>query len=129
VHGSRISKNRAKYRFSAGRESGPVSDGPLRVTTTTLLIKTQRDQISLELPRPIIERLDEVLKRALTDAGHGQVPRHLLVGALLFSAAADGDVLYDLIKAYRNATVGDALPATAEVLDLPRRRVGRPRHT
>lgn len=71
-------------------------------------IVTSRDkQVGLRLPLAIDQRLDALLARAV-EAGERTTRRELLA-AIVLAVESSGEDLGQMLRAYRRATVGDAL--------------------
>lgn len=85
---------------------------------------------AIQWPLPIDHRL-EMLVEAATEAGEN-TSRKELAAAIMFNAPTDGEELAAILRQYRTATAGDALPwfASEEVVELPRHKPGpRPRRS
>lgn len=93
------------------------------------LSRCERQQISLEIPGPLNERLDELVR--LADDEGSETNRRELVSAILLDAPSSQKALARLVRRYRTALVRDAaLPGLpiADLIELKPRRPGpRPR--
>jgi hypothetical protein len=103
-------------------------NAPTSMRAEDLLRAQKKKSIPLSLPPAIIKRLDDRLIGALETAGHGLIARHEIIGALLLDVDLDVERVYELVRGYRTATVGQALPGEeAEVIDISTRSAGRPK--
>lgn len=75
-------------------------------------LDSSRDrQMSFRLPLALDQRLDALVQRAVNEGE--RTNRRELLAALVYACDLDGDRLSSMLRAYRKATVADA------VLDLP----------
>jgi hypothetical protein len=105
----------------------PNPQNPRELPVAALASDSGRQPATIDFDRAALIRLDEVLTGALRHAGHGRISRREILGALVAAAPEDPDALYQLLRSYRQATVGELTGGTGDVVELIPRRRGRPR--
>jgi hypothetical protein len=94
---------------------------------TELLLESETWPTSLIWPAAIDIRLERLLD-AHRSATTFRLARSDMVAALIFKAPMDGSQLEQIVKEYRQSTVGKALPGETNsegLIVLPQRRPGR----
>lgn len=90
------------------------------------LLECEEKASAVSWPLPVDRRLDELLER-LRRAGE-RTTRKELAAAIVFSCPTDAEDLSRALRAYRTATVADALvsdiPESGNVISIERHRPG-----